>query len=67
MLELDDGLVEFAEERLGLRPSSDLEVSTGDARIGMLDLEDDSADVVVGDAFSGDAVPWHLATSRVGR
>jgi MFS family permease len=64
VLELDDGLVDFAQSRLGLRTSSRLEVSTGDARIGMLDLESDSADVVIGDAFSGDAVPWHLTTAE---
>lgn len=64
VLEVDSGLVDFVEERLGLRTSPDLEVEVGDARIGMLDLETDSADVVVGDAFSGETVPWHLATAE---
>jgi spermidine synthase len=64
VLELDEGLVEFAEDRLGLRESSSLQVSVGDARVGMLDVPTDSADVVVGDAFSGESVPWHLTTAE---
>jgi spermidine synthase len=64
VLELDQGLVDFDEERLGLRPSDRLRVAVGDARIGMLDLEGESADLVVGDAFSSNAVPWHLATTE---
>lgn len=62
VLEVDDELVEFDREHLGLRTSEALTVATGDARIGMLDVADDSADVVVGDAFGQLAVPWHLAT-----
>jgi MFS family permease len=64
VLEVDGGLVDFAEERLGVRPSASLQVSVGDARIGLLNAKSDSADVVVGDAFGGDAVPWHLTTSE---
>ena len=64
VLELDDGLVEFAEDRLGLRESPHLQVEVGDARIGMLDVPTASADVVVGDAFSGESVPWHLTTTE---
>ena len=63
-LEVDGDLVDLVEERLGLRPSADLEVKVGDARITMRDLPDDSADVVVGDAFSGYTVPWHLTTAE---
>ncbi len=64
VLELDSGLVDVDEERLGLRTSPALSVRTGDARIGMLDVPSDSADVVVGDAFSNLTVPWHLMTSE---
>lgn len=64
VLEVDGELVDFDRERLGLRTSSALEVSVGDARIGMLDVADSSADVVVGDAFGNLAVPWHLATAE---
>jgi SAM-dependent methyltransferase len=62
VLEVDGDLVEVARERLGLRTSDDLRVTVGDARISMLDRADDSADVIVGDAFGKLAVPWHLAT-----
>ncbi len=64
VLEVDGGVVDLDEERLGLRPSADLEATVGDARITMLDVPDDSADVVVGDAFSGYTVPWHLTTEE---
>jgi len=64
VLEVDGELVDFVEDRLGLRPSDDLRVSVGDARVEMLDVPTDSADIVIGDAFGKLAVPWHLATSE---
>jgi spermidine synthase len=64
VLEVDGELVDFDKEHLGLRTSPSLRVSIGDARIGMLDVDTDSADVVVGDAFGNLAVPWHLATAE---
>jgi MFS family permease len=62
VLELDGELVDFVKDRLGLRTSPALQITVGDARVDILDVESDSVDVVVGDAFSGDALPWHLAT-----
>lgn len=62
VLEVDGGVVEFVEERLGLETSEDLRVTVGDARISVLDVPDESADLIVGDAFSGYTVPWHLTT-----
>lgn len=62
VLEVDGELVELVRDRLGLRTSEDLRVSVGDGRVTLLDEADDSADVVVGDAFGSLAVPWHLAT-----
>lgn len=64
VLEVDGELVDFVEDRLGLRTSPELTVTVGDARVSMLDLPTDSADVVVGDAFGQQAVPWHLTTSE---
>lgn len=64
VLEVDEELIEFDEERLGLEPTPGLEIEAADARIGMLDVPDKSADVVVGDAFGTYAVPWHLATTE---
>jgi len=64
VLEVDGELTEFDEEHLGLRSSPSLQIDIGDARINMLDIPSDSADVVVGDAFGDIVVPWHLATAE---
>jgi len=64
VLEVDGELVDFDKEHLGLRTSPALQVTVGDARVSMLDVPDDSADVVVGDAFGNLAVPWHLTTAE---
>jgi SAM-dependent methyltransferase len=64
VLEVDGELVDFVKERLGLRTSPALQVTVGDARVNILDVKSDSVDVVVGDAFSSDAVPWHLTTAE---
>lgn len=62
VLELDPGLVKLAEQELGLVTSADLEVRTGDARMTLLGTPESSYDLVVGDAFGGLVVPWHLTT-----
>ena len=64
VLEVDPQLVDLARERLGLRTGPALAVRTGDARVTLRDEPDDSADVVVGDAFGGRTIPWHLATAE---
>jgi len=64
VLEVDGGVVSFDEEHFGLRTSPGLRAVVGDARMTMRDIADDSADVVVGDAFSGYTVPWHLTTTE---
>ncbi len=64
VLEVDGDLVELARERLGLRTGQDLRVRVGDARVTLRDEPTDSADLVVGDAFGGVAVPWHLTTTE---
>jgi spermidine synthase len=64
VLELDPELVSVAREELDLRTSSQLEVRTGDARLGIRQMPSDSQDVVIGDAFGGLAVPWHLTTAE---
>jgi hypothetical protein len=63
VLEVDGGLVDLARERLGLRTGPELRVRVGDARVTLADEPRSSADVLVGDAFSARAVPWHLATT----
>ncbi|HEX2041447.1 MAG TPA: fused MFS/spermidine synthase [Acidimicrobiales bacterium] len=62
VLEIDPGLVDVARRRLGLRPGPDLDVRTGDARLLVDDLAGAAHDLVLGDAFGGVAVPWHLTT-----
>ncbi len=62
--EIDPGVVEVDRERLGLRTGPDLEVRVEDGREGLRRLADDSRDLVVGDAFGGQSVPWHLTTAQ---
>ncbi len=64
VLEIDAALPGVARSRLGLRTGPDLRVRVGDARVTLRDEPEDSADLVVGDAFGGRSVPWHLATSE---
>jgi spermidine synthase len=62
VLELDPELVELAREELGLQTGPDLQVVTGDARLTIQDTPEAAYDLVIGDAFGGVAVPWHLTT-----
>jgi MFS family permease len=64
VLEVDEELIAFDEEHLELRSSPQLRIRTGDARVEMLAVPDDSVDLVVGDAFGNLSVPWHLATAE---
>ncbi|NND85039.1 MAG: fused MFS/spermidine synthase [Acidimicrobiia bacterium] len=61
VLELDGALVEFVEERF--EPAPVEETIVGDARVSVTQVGNDF-DVVVGDAFGGLAVPWHLTTAE---
>ena len=67
VLEVDGELVELARDRLGLRTGDDLRVRVGDARVTLRDEPTASADLVVGDAFGGRSLPWHLATAEFAR
>ena len=62
VLELDPMLVRIAENELGLERGPNLRVVTGDARLGVARQPADRWDIVIGDAFGGLAVPWHLTT-----
>lgn len=62
VLELDPTLVRIAREELGLETGPQLEVAVGDARLSIAEVASGSRDVVLGDAFGGLAVPWHLTT-----
>jgi spermidine synthase len=62
VLELDPLLVELAQQELALRRGPDLAVEVGDARTTLRRHSSERFDVVVGDAFGGLTVPWHLTT-----
>jgi MFS family permease len=64
VLELDERLVTLAEDELGLVPGDWLDVLTGDARLTMRRSDPAGFDVVIGDAFGGRSVPWHLTTAE---
>jgi spermidine synthase len=65
ILELDPVVLQTAREELGLETSDDLTVRLGDARISLAAEPTDAYDLVIGDAFAGLAVPWHLTTREV--
>ena len=60
--EIDPGVVEIDVERLGLQTGDGIVVRVEDARLGLGRLDADSHDLVIGDAFGGVSVPWHLTT-----
>ncbi len=60
--EVDEGVVDVAVERLGAELGEDLVVRVEDGRTAVADLPSSSRDLVVGDAFGGVSVPFHLAT-----
>ena len=64
VLELDPDIVRLAESELGLS-RSDARVRTGDARLAITEEPDAAYDLVVGDAFGAQSVPWHLTTAEM--
>jgi len=64
VLEVDKQLVDFDERHLGVRTGAGLRATIGDARLTMRRERTGSADVIVGDAFSGLTVPWQLMTTE---
>ncbi|KQP84098.1 fused MFS/spermidine synthase [Aeromicrobium sp. Leaf291] len=63
--EIDGGVVQLDRDELGLETSDALQVRVEDARLGLRDVEPGSLDLVVGDAFGGVSVPWHLTTREM--
>lgn len=60
--EIDPGVVQIDRKQLDLETDDDLQVRIEDGRLGLRDLKPDSLDLVIGDAFGGVSVPWHLTT-----
>lgn len=67
VLEVDGALPELAEDKLGWIPGDDVDVVIGDGRVTMGRQTKGRADVVFGDAFGAEAVPWHLTTAEFTR
>lgn len=67
VLERDRLLPDLVRRRLGWTPGSDVRVVTGDGRVTLAALSSGSADVLFGDAFGAEAVPWHLTTRELTR
>ena len=65
--EHDERVLALARSELGLRPSRSLRVRLGDARELLERRGPATADLVVGDAFSGTDVPAHLLTIECAR
>lgn len=62
VFEIDRALVRLAERDLGLEQSKELRVEVGDGRLLLPSQPVGAFDLVVGDAFGGLSVPWHLTT-----
>ena len=60
VLEIDSSLVDIGRKHLGFHDEA--EVIVDDARRSIDGVPPGSIDVVIGDAFSGLTVPWHLTT-----
>jgi spermidine synthase len=62
VIERDDQLTQLDQELLGLKLGNGMTAVAGDARVEVRNLSKGDWDVVMGDAFGGEAIPFHLAT-----
>lgn len=60
--EIDAGVVRLDVQALAWEPGGGIDVRVEDGRVGLRALAPGATDVVVGDAFGGVSVPWHLTT-----
>ena len=67
VLEVDGELPKLAERELGWKPGPDVRIEIGDGRVTMANEPKGEADLVFGDAFGAEAVPWHLTTAEFTR
>ncbi len=63
--EIDAGVLRVDQDRLGLQEGDGIEVRIEDGRLGVERIGTASRDLVVGDAFGGMSVPWHLTTREM--
>lgn len=64
VLELDPSIIKIAERDLGVVLDDGIEAIVGDARISLGGRPSEAYDLVIGDAFGGLSVPWHLTTTE---
>ena len=65
VVEVDPALVDLAREEFGFAPSREgVDVVIDDARLDVAERQAGHYDAVLGDAFGGLAVPWHLTTAE---
>lgn len=64
VLEVDGALVELARAAFGLTRSAGLRLRVADGRAGLAAVRPGTQDLLVRDAFAGDAVPAHLTTAQ---
>lgn len=62
VLEIDGELLTIGRDQLGF--DNQAEVVIADARQSIGEVPEGSVDLVIGDAFSGLTVPWHLTTKE---
>lgn len=67
VIERDPELVKLDQRELGLVLGDGLTAQSIDGRIAVKRAAKQSLDLLVGDAFGGEAVPWHLATREFTR
>ena len=65
--EIDPGVVKIDTEQLELKTGHGIEVKSKTLGSASGRLADDSRDLVLGDAFGGVSVPWHLTTREMVR
>jgi spermidine synthase len=65
VLEIDPGVIAFDRANLGLGDVPGLTIDVGDARVNLASEPPAGRDLVIGDAFGGLAVPWHLTTREM--
>jgi len=64
VLEIDPAVLHLSRSLVGAGGVPGLRTNVGDARVTLRDEAAGGRDLVVGDAFSGPAVPWHLTTRQ---
>ena len=66
VFEIDGDLIDVVETQMGLdrNKPEPIRIVIGDARLALDQVADDSADIVIGDAFGSRSVPFHLATEE---